>query len=165
MGIIFNIDEIFEIAVQIEKNGAIFYNNAAKKATDKVIREELISLADMEIDHERTFLALKKQVCENKQAITTYDPYDEGILYLKAFTSGYVFDLNVDPLEMLSRLESMEEIFKAAIKLEKDSIVFYLGIKKLVPADLGKDKIEHIIAQEMDHISMLSTQLDMVRGM
>lgn len=165
MSIKFNIDEIFEIAVQIEKNGAAFYNNAAKKATDKGIEERLISLANMEIEHEKTFLALKIQLGENKDAVTAYDPYDEGLLYLKAFASGYVFDLNMDPLKMLANLESIEEILKAAIGLEKDSIVFYLGIKKMVPPDLGKEKIEHIIAQEMEHINILSTQLDIVRGM
>ena len=165
MSIKFNIDEIFKIAIQIEKNGAVFYKKASEIASDKALKEKLISLADMELDHQRTFSALHKELSENKQIATTYDPYNEGILYLKAFASGYVFDLQAEPLKMLAGLGSIERILKAAIGLEKDSIVFYLGIKKVVPPDFGKDKIEKIIAQEMEHIRLLSTELDMIRGM
>ena len=53
----------------------------------------------------------------------------------------------------------MEEILKAAITAEKDSIVFYLGMKKAVPERLGSDKVDEIIEEEMRHITMLSEQL------
>ncbi len=35
MAISFNLDEIFEMAEQIEKNGASFYREAARKTGDK----------------------------------------------------------------------------------------------------------------------------------
>jgi rubrerythrin len=54
---------------------------------------------------------------------------------------------------------SMKEILKEAIIAEKDSIVFYLGMKEFVPEKLGKDKIEQIIKEEMGHIKLLSNHL------
>ena len=38
-------------------------------------------------------------------------------------------------------------IFRAAIGLEKDSIIFYLGMKELVPENLGKNRIDKIIKE------------------
>ena len=53
----------------------------------------------------------------------------------------------------------MKEILKAAIMAEKDSIVFYLGMKEMVPEGLGKAKIDIIIKEEMGHIKLLSGRL------
>ena len=46
----------------------------------------------------------------------------------------------------------MVEILKSAIEAEKDSIVFYLGMKEAIPQNLGRDRIEAIIKEEMEHI-------------
>ncbi|GAF92843.1 unnamed protein product, partial [marine sediment metagenome] len=59
----------------------------------------------------------------------------------------------------LTGKETLAEIFKTAIGLEKDSVVFYLGMKDLVGGSLGKDRINHIIEEEMKHITLLSDQL------
>ena len=53
----------------------------------------------------------------------------------------------------------MVEILKSAIEAEKDSIVFYLGMKEAVPENLGKGRIETIIKEEMGHIRLLSKEL------
>lgn len=53
----------------------------------------------------------------------------------------------------------MKEILKSAIAAEKDSIVFHLGMKELVPPKLGSDKLDLIIKEEMEHIVLLSREL------
>jgi rubrerythrin len=53
----------------------------------------------------------------------------------------------------------MKEILKAAIVAEKDSIVFYLGLKDFVPDRLGKNRLDKIIKEEMGHIRILSNEL------
>lgn len=50
-----------------------------------------------------------------------------------------------------------------AIGLEKDSIVFYLGMKEAVPQRSGRDKIEGIIKEEMRHMATLSRELETLR--
>ena len=54
---------------------------------------------------------------------------------------------------------SLEAILKAAILAEKDSIVFYLGMKDLVPENLGQSHLDNIIKEEMSHIKLLSHRL------
>jgi rubrerythrin len=58
---------------------------------------------------------------------------------------------------------SMEAILKDAITAEKDSTVFYLGMKELVSSKQGKDKIDAIIKEEMGHIRLLASKLVAVK--
>jgi rubrerythrin len=154
----FNADEIFEIAEQIERNGAKFYCRAAEGDFEEDCKQKLLELAEMEIEHEKTFAAMRTQLSGKETGPTVFDPYGEAALYLQAMANGYVFDVNADPSENLAG-KSVEEIFKTAIGLEKDSIVFYLGIKDMVPERFGRDKIDKIIREEMGHITLLSDEL------
>lgn len=81
------------------------------------------------------------------------------MLYLQAMADGYVFDIRSDPSELLTGKETLADILRTAIGLEKDSIVFYLGIRDMVPERLGRDKVNDIIKQEMSHITILSKKL------
>jgi rubrerythrin len=151
----YNIDEIFEIAEQIERNGAAFYRRAAKESLDAGHKQKLLDLAEMELSHERTFAAMRM---EQENAPTSFDPDGEAARYLDAIADGRVFDLRADHIEDLAG-KTIEEILKIAIDLEKDSIVFYLGLRDLVSESLGKEQMETIIAEEMSHITLLSDEL------
>ncbi len=77
------------------------------------------------------------------------------------FTENDVFEMADTQVffEKEMDLSSMKAILKAAILAEKDAIVFYLGMKDLVPDTLGKDKLDEIIKQEPGHIRILSKEL------
>lgn len=159
----FNADEIFEIAEQIERNGAAFYRRAAELVLGDEARALLVGLAEMEDRHEKTFAAMRADVRKQHPdwSADLADPEgaNQVVLYLRAIAEGKVFDLQSDPSAALSSTESLASILKTAIGLEKDSIVFYLGIKDVVPESLGKDKIDGIIREEMTHITILSREL------
>ncbi len=149
----FNADEIFEIAEQIERNGANFYRTAAENITDEDKKKLLIHLAEMEDDHEKTFKTLRDELSENEKTMTTFDPEDETADYLRLLADTRVFyEKEVD-------VTSLNEVFKTAITAEKDSIVFYLGMKNIVPSHQGKNWLDRIIKEEMDHIRLLSKEL------
>ena len=149
----FNADEIFEIAEQIERNGAIFYRTAAENITDEDKKKLLIHLAEMEDDHEKTFKTLRDELSENEKTMTTFDPEDETADYLRLLADTRVFyEKEVD-------VTSLNEVFKTAITAEKNSIVFYLGMKNVVPSHQGKNWLDRIIKEEMDHIRLLSKEL------
>ena len=155
----FNADEIFEMAEQIERNGVKFYRRAADLITDSQARGKLLEFAEMEVMHEKTFAAMRADLSLKESVTTVFDPENQEALYLRAMADGHVFDVKADPSAKLTGEETMEEILQTAIGLEKDSIVFYLGIKEMVPANLGRDKIDDIIREERGHITDLSAQL------
>jgi len=51
----FNVDEVLEMAIRIESNGAAFYRKAAGMQSDAKKRKFLEGLAAMEDQHQKTF--------------------------------------------------------------------------------------------------------------
>jgi rubrerythrin len=149
----FNADEVFEMAEQIERNGAKFYRDAVQRVSDPEEKKLLNELAQMEVEHEKTFAALRKTISEKSKGIAVFDPMDETGAYLRSLADTRVF------FEKTLDMSSMASILKDAISAEKDSIVFYLGMKEAVPFEFGKDKIEAIIKEEMGHIRLLGKEL------
>ena len=149
----FNADEIFEMAEQMERNGENFYKSAAATIDDEAHKKLLLELAAMEVDHEKTFKAMRSDLKAAEKSVTVFDPEGEAALYLRALVDTRVF------FEKKVDVSSMEKILKAAIEAEKDSIVFYLGMKNAVPEKFGQDRIEGIIKEEMGHIRLLSREL------
>jgi rubrerythrin len=149
----FNANDVFDMAEQIERNGAAFYRKAAADISDPDAKRFLLDLAAMEDDHEKTFSAMRKKLSGSEKTQTVFDPDDEAASYLKALADTRIF------FEKEIDTTSMQAILKAAVLAEKDSIVFYLGMKDLVPEGLGQSRLDDIIKEEMSHIKLLSRRL------
>lgn len=157
----FNADEIFEMAEQIERNGAGFYRTAAESADDQTT-QFLLDLAAMEDEHEETFAAMRSELAAAEKKSFTFDPDGEAIRYLQAMADSKIF--GEDPCKLLSAGQSIAEVLDIAVGLEKDSIIFYQCMKSYVPPELGKDRLSDIIDQEIGHILMLTKKLDSLAG-
>lgn len=164
MSILFKVDEVFEMAGQIERNGGGFYRAAAGGAKDGETRELLLGLAAMEAQHEKFFAERRREIAETGTGAAEFSIDDQLSAYLRAWADGHVFDTRLDPVEALTGKETMEEILKIAIGLEKDSIVFYLGFKDAMTRKADVAHIEGIIREEMKHIAALNARLAAVRG-
>ena len=149
----FSANDIFDMAVQMERNGETFYRTAADSINDQDKKNLLNRLADMEVQHEKIFQVLKSELSEKEKETTVFDPQGEAALYLRALVDTKVF------FEKEMDVSSMEKIFKAALEAEKDAIVFYLGIKDSVPQNLGQNRLDAIIKEEMGHVRIISREL------
>ncbi len=149
----FNASDVFEMAEQLERNGAKFYRDAAGKSDEPSLKAFLLDLAEMEDAHEKTFASLRSELTDKEKQGTVFDPEGEGTLYLRALADVRVF------FEKEIDVSSKRDILKAAIEAEKDSIVFYLGMKEAVPENFGKQRLNSIIKEEMGHIRLLSKEL------
>lgn len=154
----FNADDIFEMAQQMEKNGMKFYETAADSVSDDDAKSLLIEFADMEKEHEKIFSEMRKALSSKEKKSTVFDPQGEALDYLRALADTRVF------FEKKIDISSLENILRDAIQAEKDSIVFYLGMKEAVPEGLGKNRIDNIIKEEMGHIRMLSAKLVKIKS-
>ena len=115
MSIIFNFDEIFEIAEQIERNGAKFYRLAAEKFSDSVLHDKLLYFASMEEQHEKTFAAIRVELTGGARIESTFDPENQAALYLQAMADGKVFNYKKNPSDILSEEKTLEDILHIAI--------------------------------------------------
>ena len=159
MSITFNADEIFEMAEQIERNGAKFYREAAGNASDADVKEMLLNMAAMEDGHQKTFAQMRKELSEAEKESNVFDPNNEAAQYLQTMADFHGTEGKVSSTEKLTGNESLSEILQIALQAEKNSIAFYVGIKDLVSSKAGKDKIQAIIIEEMAHVSTIGGKL------
>ncbi len=156
-------DDVFEIAVQIERNGGAFYRRAAELSGDDDAKAMLTDLAVMEDGHVEVFTAmredLKKENPEWLSRAFAASSEDDPALYLQAAAAGQVFDFNAEPAAVLSESTSLAEVLTIAVGLEKESVVFYTGIKDAVPGNRGREQMDAVIREEMGHIALLSNRL------
>ena len=158
MSIYFNANEIFQIGVQIETNGKLFYETAAKQAQGEAAKKLFQELALWENQHIDLFEKLKLQLPESAKKENLFDPDSELQMYIRATADSHVFVKSKDISALVSTLKTPQEVLDVAVTFEKDSVVFYSTMKKAVPESFGKDQIDALINEEIKHIAMLTRE-------
>ena len=164
MSIVFNAEEIFEMAVDIEHNAAEFYKNAAGTAADEESRKMFLGFSTMEAEHARTFTQMKKELSREDKEPFTYDPDNEAVLYLQSMAQAHGWEGKASSANEFTGNENPEEVIDHALKAEEHSVAFYTGIKDIVFGKSGRENVEKIIREEMQHIRGLNTQLADLRS-
>jgi rubrerythrin len=119
----------------------------------------LLGMATMEDGHEKGFKEMRTELTDADKEQITFDPQGEAELYLQTMADSHGTEGKKSIDAELTGKETIEEILEIAVNAEKDSIIFYLSMKKLVPSQAGKDKVDDIIAEEIGHITILGNQL------
>lgn len=153
----FNAEEVLEIACQIERNGVRFYRRAAELVSSPEARKMLGILASMEVEHEKFFNGLRGD--NDLLDSLSLETEGEAVKYLKAIAVGKVFPPDADPSSELADDVTLTQVLRKAIEMEMASIAFYQGIREVLPAGVGGGKVEHIIREEMRHVTMLTEKL------
>lgn len=152
MGNIFAGSEIVEIGIQIEKNGRDFYNALVKKSKNLKAQEIFKFLAAEEEKH----MAIFKTILEKTEK---YEPQgldvDDYFAYMNALASEHIFTQANKGEEIARKTKSDREAIDLGIGFEKDSIIFYEGMKKVVP-EYDLKVVDEIIAQEQNHLKTLT---------
>jgi len=152
MGNIFAGSEIVEMGIQIEKNGRDFYATLVKQSKNSQAKEIFEYLAGEEGKHIATF----QKILESVQKYEPAEAYPgEYFAYMNALASEHVFTQKDKGEEMAQQVADEKEAINMAIGSEKDSIVFYEGMKKVVP-EYDHQLLEELISQEQSHLRQLS---------
>ncbi|MCX5703256.1 MAG: rubrerythrin, partial [Candidatus Omnitrophica bacterium] len=80
---------------------------------------------------------------------------DEYFAYMNALASEHVFTKENKGREVAGSVKSDKEAIDLGIGFEKDSIIFYEGMKKIVP-EYDLRIINELILQEQNHLRQLS---------
>lgn len=152
MGNIFVASEIVELGIQIEKNGRDFYNTLIKNSKNPKAKETFKYLADEEERHITVFQKILDSV-EKYEPAQAYP--GEYFAYMNALASEYVFTQNDKGEQIAKTMKTDKEAMDLAIGLEKDSVIFYEGMKKVVP-EYDLKIVNELIIQEQNHLKQLS---------
>lgn len=154
----FNADEILELAIAMERHGARFYRAAMKYTRDQSAQDLLEELASWEEKHEAIFAGMQQALRDERPALNVFDPDGEEAKYLSALTDDRVFPKD-DPTDRLTGEESFEDVLRLALQMEKDSVVFYQGIRDFADESLSEHQVAWIIKEEMRHVYIISQEL------
>jgi rubrerythrin len=116
-------------------------------------------MAVMEDEHLKTFEQMRKQLSGREKGWAIFDPDNQSALYLQAMADARGYEGKITPAKELTGSETPKEIIEIALNSEKESVVFYFGLKGFVPVKAGRDKVEAVIIEELGHITTLLGRL------
>lgn len=149
---IFAGSEIVELGIQVEKNGRDFYNTLVKQSKIQKARETFKYLAGEEEKH----IAVFRKILDSVHKYEPPETYPgEYFAYMNALASDYIFTQKDKGGEIAKRTRSDKEAIVLGIGFEKDSILFYEGMKKVVP-EYDHKIVNNLIEQEQSHLRQLS---------
>ena len=150
----FTIDDILDLAVQIEKNGERLLRAAQHKTLNPELKTLFKWLADEEVEHAQSFSTLKPTL---QTGIDTAELETMGRHLLRDILGEETFSLNdVD----LSGIEDAEELILRMIEFENDTVLFYEMIRSVVSDAETIRIVDTIISQEKQHAQTLEAFLD-----
>jgi len=148
----FSIDEIIELAIQIEKNGYTFYDRALeRKDLTENSRNVLEHLRQEEVKHEQTFKALRSGDVNRGDLVS----WQEVSSYLKTIAGAHIFNRSDSAIKLAVDARDELEIIENAIQFEKDTLLFFHSIYRNTNNNNTKNVLNTIIDEEVAHVTKL----------
>lgn len=141
--------DIFEYAMQMEKDGEDYYRRLASQTGDKGLKTIFMSLADDEVKHYKTIEQMKTQ--EPQLAETTILS-DAKNIFVQMKTSGEEFSFDV----------KQTELYKKAQDIEKRSQDFYLEKANEVKQEHQKQIFLKLAEEEKKHYFLLENIIQLI---
>ncbi len=147
----YSVREVVEMAVRTEKLGYEFYTQMAEKFnSDQGLKDLFTLLATMELKHEQIFTAILGRISDNEP-----NEWNEALNYLRAMMESQFFLGAEKSLPSLDNIKTVLEAVDFAIGFEKETTLFFTGMKAAV-AESDRPHVEEIIEEEMRHIAILT---------
>ncbi len=140
---------IFEFAMQMEKDGENYYRQLSKKVNNKGIETILTLLADDEVKH---YNAIEQMCTSRPQRAETKILADAKNVFVQMKENNEKLDIDAGQIEL----------YKKAQDIEKQSQNFYLEKAKEVEEDFQKDSFLKLAEEEKKHYFLLENVIDFV---
>lgn len=151
----FNLNEIFDIAVGIEKSGYVFYTKAAKVLPE--YKDFFTFLANEEIKHDAIFTGIKDEFVPKEEG-DIWDPEQVIPVYFDSLSDSAIFNKEKQVDELFMGSVNIQQVIDWALKREHDTILFFIGLKSTLTTDEDKEIVEKIISEEINHVHLLMSK-------
>jgi len=144
--------QVVELAMQIERNGAAFYEAARMKAGSDAAKKLFDYLIGEEQKHLRTF----REMLKDLELVRPREQYEgEWGAYLGAAAAEHVFTDDALARSAIDGIRDERQAIQFAIGFEKDSILLFYELSNLVE---GRNKavVEKLVNEEREHLRKLS---------
>lgn len=148
----YSIQEIVKFAIEIEKEGIVFYNKISKKTKNPGLNKIFQKLESDEKKHQKKFEGILETLGHDENEYL-YHLENEYISYLHSFIEKTVFNKSKTE-QIAENMKSDLDAINYAIEKEENSIKFYENMKELTPKG-NIPTINVIISEENLHIRAL----------
>ena len=152
----FSAAEAIEMAMEIEKNGEVYYNEVVANSTDPEVKALFEDLAIQEQGHYRLFKAMLGK-SESVPGLVS-DEYDEYKAYLAAALDNALFAGPDKALALAQKAKDKDTALRAALGFEKDTLLFFYDLREIV-AEKDRPAIAGVIQEEKKHVRRLAGML------
>jgi rubrerythrin len=153
---VFTAAEALEMALQIEKNGEVFYKAAAAKSDDAEVTALFEDLADQERMHYKVFQKMLGGVGSAPELPA--EEYDQYQAYLQAALDNALFAGEDKALALAEKATDREAALRAALGFEKDTMLFFYDLRETV-GEADKEAVSRVIGEERKHVRRLASLL------
>jgi rubrerythrin len=151
----YSLNEIVELAVQIERNGYAFYNEALKrKDLDQRATTLITELRNQELNHEKIFLHLRDD--KDLMMLGLSPDWELVGYYMKSMVDSRLFTSADAAIKLAAEADGFLDILMYAIAFEKDTLLFFYSIYDNVKDEKSKKVIHQIINEEISHVVRLT---------
>lgn len=142
--------DIYEYAMQMEREGEHLYREMASTTENAGIRSILTMLADAEVEHYNTFMKMK---IHQKVAVPdTTILNDVKNIFIRIRESGELLNLKISHIDL----------YKKSQEIEKRSEEFYLKEADEVQDEVQKSAFRKIAREENKHYFILESIINFV---
>jgi rubrerythrin len=141
--------DVFDFAINAEKNGMDFYMKAAKKFADKDLKDLFVKLAKEEAVHLQIFMEFKAKGIDQTLRNPEIDEYIESIVQEGLFPRSETINKRLDQVETVAQAAAI------AMAAEKNAILLYSELAKLARDKDQKKFFDKIVKEEKSHIVMV----------
>jgi rubrerythrin len=128
-------------AFQIELGGQAFYERAAARVADPLLKELFARFSAMEGEHMETL--------SRRYHVTVPAP-----------APGFRVDVAAINAGVEGPIDDPATLFRAAITFEKRAVAFFTDRARLVPAGSPEQQLyRELAAEEVEHVALLETEL------
>jgi rubrerythrin len=151
----YTIEDIRQIAIQIEHNGEDVYRSAARRSDHREMAKILDWLADEEQRHGKWF---KSMPTDTKAVPGEYSEMAAlGRALLREMVEGKTFSLEG---KRLDGADDVIAILSQSLGFEEDTILFYDMLKAFMEDQRDVAQLERIIQEERGHVKILQNLMD-----
>ncbi len=155
----FSVSEIIEMAILIEQSGYAYYGQALRRKNLSFKTKELLTkLRDQEKQHEIFFNGLRKE--DDFELLNFGEDQELVHDYLRAIVNYRIFSKPEAALKAAEQAKDEKALIEAAIDFEKDTLLYYQGIKEAIKDSEAKDVLGKIIKEEISHVLWLVLHRD-----
>jgi rubrerythrin len=153
---VFTAAEALEMALEIEKNGEVFYNAAAEKSDDAEVTALFEDLAVQEQMHYKVFQKMLGGVGSAPELPA--EEYNQYQAYLQSALDNALFSGEDKALALAEKATDRETALRAALGFEKDTMLFFYDLREMV-GQADKEAVSRVIGEERKHVRRLASLL------